>query len=441
MRPRLGFGGVSGLSTLVSGSYIEMYPGEGEPERSFVGLDEPPSIIPDTPGRSFTLHASDLGSLVSGSEIAYRGVPVGEVEGYALDRRHHQIEIYAFIRSPYENLVHPESRFWNSGGVDVSVGVTGLHFRASSWQQLVSGGISFDTPDGVLAHPPSDAGSVFRLYDNSDDAQQDPRGPTLVYRINFTGAAAGAVGPGTSVQMLGATVGQVTDAHLQYDDGAERMLTSVTLQIDPSRIEIVHQRAGVGGDDVVSGFRDRLARLVAHGLRAHVTTANLLTGIKVVALDLVPDAPPAHIEQVDGYAQLPGGGSTEIADILASVMSVLHHLDALTTGPALGHAIGELDRTLSNLDRIAAELQPQIKPLIDSLHATSDAAQQTLQEAQHMLGSGAAGKSDLPRLIRELTEAARSIRDLTDYLDQHPEALIRGRRGNDSRANDKAGNP
>ena len=439
VRPRLGFGGVSGLSTLVSGSYIEMYPGEGEPERNFVGLDEPPAIIPDTPGRSFTLHAGDLGSLVSGSQIAYRGVPVGEVEGYALDRQHHQIEIYAFIRSPYENLVHPETRFWNSGGVDVSVGVTGLRFRASSWQQLVSGGISFDTPDATLAHPPSDAGSVFRLYDNADDAQQDPRGPTLVYRVNFTGTAAGAVGPGTTVQMLGSAIGQVTSAHLQYDDTAQRMLTSVTLQIDPSRIEIVHRRAEAGSgagagagaaDDPAEGFRARLEKLVAHGLRAHVTTANFLTGIKVIALDLVPDAPPAHIEQVDGYAQLPSGGSTDIADILASVKNVLHHIDALTTGPALAHAIGELDRTLGNLDRISAEVEPQIKPLLDSLRATSDAAQQTLQEAHHMLGSGAAGDSDLPRLIRELTEASRSIRDLTDYLDQHPEALLRGRHAN-----------
>jgi paraquat-inducible protein B len=441
VRPRLGFGGVSGLSTLVSGSYIEMYPGDGEPERSFVGLDEPPSIIPDTPGRSFTLHAGDLGSLVSGSQISYRGVPVGEVEGYALDRQHHQIEIYAFIRSPYENLVHPESRFWNSGGVDVSVGVTGLRFRASSWQQLVSGGISFDTPDATLAHAPSDAGSVFRLYDSADDAQQDPRGPTLVYRINFTGTAAGGVGPGTTVQMLGAAVGQVTSAHLQYDDAAQRMLTSVTLQIDPSRVEIVHRRAGAqgaaaagagagAGDDTSEGFRVRLEKLVAHGLRGHVTTANFLTGIKVIALDLVRDAPPAHIEQVDGYAQLPSGGSTDIADILASVKSVLHHIDGLTTGPALTHAIGELDRTLGNLDRISADVEPQIKPLMDSLRATSDAAQQTLQEAHHMLGSGAAGESDLPRLIHELTEAARSIRDLTDYLDQHPEALLRGRHAN-----------
>jgi paraquat-inducible protein B len=430
VRPRVGFGGISGLSTLVSGSYIEMYPAEGDPERAFVGLDEPPSIIPDTPGRSFTLHSNDLGSLVSGSQISYRGVPVGEVEGFALDRQHHQIEVYAFIRSPYENLIHTETRFWNSGGVDVSVGVTGLRFRASSWQQLVSGGISFDTPDPALLKPSSDAGSVFRLYDNQGDANQDPHGPTVVYRVNFTGAAAGSVGPGTSVQLLGAAVGQVTEARLQYDDQAQLMLTSVTLQIDPSKIEIVHARKDAATDPSAA-FSARLEKLVAHGLRAQVTTANFLTGIKVISLDMVKDAPPARIEQVDGVAQLPTGSSTDIADILASVKSIVHHIDTVTAGPELGHAVKELDRTLTNLDHITTDVQPQIKPLIDSLRETAEAAQRTLQAANHMLGTSASSGTDLPRLIRELTEAARSIRALTDYLDQHPEALLRGRKGDD----------
>ena len=430
VRPRVGFGGISGLSTLVSGSYIEMFPGNGAPERNFVGLDEPPALIPDTPGRSFTLRAGDLGSLVGGSRISYRGVPVGEVEGFALDRQHHQIEVYAFIRSPYESLVHPESRFWNSGGVDVSVGVQGLRFRASSWQQLVSGGISFDTPDAALVRASSDPGSVFRLYDNEADAEQDPRGPTLVYRVDFTGAAAGGVGPGTTVQLLGSGIGQVTEARLQYDDATESMLTRVTLQIDPSRIEVVHRRAGAATDPLAA-FGARLEKLVARGLRARLTTANFVTGIKVISLDMVRDAPPARIEQMDGYAQLPTGRSTDLADILATVKSMVHHVDAVTAGPELGHAIKELDRTLTNLDRLTAEIQPQIKPLIDSLRETADAAQRTLQAANSMLGSSVSSGTDLPRLIRELTEAARSIRALTDYLDQHPEALIRGRKGDD----------
>jgi paraquat-inducible protein B len=430
VRPRVGFGGISGLSTLVSGAYIEMYPGDGDAERDFIGIDDPPAIIPDTPGRSFTLRAGDLGSLVGGSQISYRGVPVGEVEGFALDREHHQIEIYAFIRAPYESLVHPESRFWNSGGVDVSVGVQGLRFRASTWQQLVSGGIAFDTPDDALPKAPSDGGSVFRLYDKQSDALQDPREPTRAYRVDFTGAAAGGVGPGTTVQLLGAGVGQVTAAHLQYDDTTQSMLTSVMLQIDPSRIEIVHPRKGAPTDPAAA-FHARLEKLVARGLRAQVTTASFLTGIKVISLDIVRDAPPAHIRQMDGYAQLPTGSSTDIADILANVKSIVHHVDTVTAGPELGHAIKELDRTLTSIDNLTAEIQPRITPLLDSLRETADAAQRTLKAANHMLGTSASSGTDLPRLIRELTEAARSIRALTDYLDQHPEALIRGRKGDD----------
>jgi paraquat-inducible protein B len=109
----------------------------------------------------------------------------------------------------------------------------------------------------------------------------------------------------------------------------------------------------------------------------------------------------------------------------------VHHIDTVTAGPELGHAIKELDRTLTNLDHISADVQPQIKPLIDGLRDTADAAQQTLQAARHMLGTSASSGTDLPRLLRELTEAARSIRALTDYLEQHPEALIRGRKGDD----------
>jgi paraquat-inducible protein B len=83
--PHLGVEGISGLSTIVSGAYIEMYPGNGhEPRRHFVGLDSPPIVPPGTPGRSFILHAPDLSSLTRGSPVTYRGVDVGVVSKYEL---------------------------------------------------------------------------------------------------------------------------------------------------------------------------------------------------------------------------------------------------------------------------------------------------------------------------------------------------------------------
>src|ERR1039458_2028196 len=284
VRPRVGIGGISGLSTLVSGSYIEMYPGNGKPQRSFVGIDEPAALTPNMPGRSFTLRTDDLGSLTGGSPISYRGVPVGEVEGFQLDASGKQINIYAFIRAPYEQFVTSQTRFWNSGGIDVAVGVQGLRFRASSWQQLISGGVSFDTPDAALNTNESEARHA---------------------------------------------------AHLQFDDASQSLITRVTLEIDPTRVEIVHRRADAAGDPAAA-LSARLEKLVARGLRAHLVAANFLTGAKVVSLDMVHDAPPARIEQVDGFAELPTTSATDISAILASVQSVLHHIDAAAAGPELG---------------------------------------------------------------------------------------------------------
>jgi paraquat-inducible protein B len=433
VRPRVGIGGISGLSTLVSGSYIEMYPGSANTpaQRSFVGLDDPPALTPDMPGRSVVLHTNDLGSLTAGSPLNYRGIPVGEVEGYQLDASGKQINVYAFVRSPFEKYVTSQTRFWNSGGIDLAVGVQGLRFRASSWQQLISGGVSFDTPDNALNATESPAGTAFRLYESQYDAQRDPHDATLLYRVSFPGGV-GEIGPGTSVQLQGADIGQITESHLQYDDESESIITRAIVQIDPSHIEIVHRRNGRGldgGSDPVGALGARIEKLVAKGLRAHLVSANFLTNSKVVSLDIVPEAPPAHIRQVDGMAELPSTATTDIATILASVQSILKHVDKATAGPALGHAITELDRTLTHLDQVTGEIEPQIKPIMQSLRDTAEAAQRTLQSANNVLGTSAASGADLPRLIRELTDSARSLRDLADYLGRHPESLLRGRKG------------
>jgi paraquat-inducible protein B len=428
VRPRVGIGGISGLSTLVSGAYIEMYPGDGPSERNFVGLDEPPTLQPDAPGHTFTLRAADLGQVVEGSPVDYRGVPVGEVEGFALDPTSKQIEIYAFVRAPYEHLVHPETRFWNSGGVDVSIGPQGLRFRAESWQQLLSGGVSFDTPDTALdGSTPSPEGSVFRLYANQSDAYEDPRGPTVVYRAIFRGTS-GNLGPGSAVELQGVEVGQVISAQLQYDDVTQSPRLLATLQIDPNRIQIVHQ-SGDSNAAPTDALRARIAKLVSRGLRAQLTTASFITGNKVVSLDIVKDAPAERVQLVDGLPQLPSVSGSDLTEILENVKSVLHHIDAATEGPELGHAIKELDRTLSNLDQVTHELQPEIKPLLESLRETANATQDTLQTADRMLGGRASSDGDLAHLLRELTDAARSLRALTDYLDRHPESLLRGRQG------------
>jgi paraquat-inducible protein B len=424
--PHVGVGGISGLSTIVSGSYIEMYPGrDGTAQRSFVALDEPPILPPDSHGRFFTLESTDLGSLTRGSPISYHGVSVGEVEGYLLADNGSHVTVTAFIRSPWDDLVHPETRFWNAGGVDVSLGAQGVRVRANSWQQLLSGGVAFETSTAVLAKPPSPADADFPLYDNRESALRAPRGLEIVYAAAFEGNQRG-VEPGISVELQGDEVGEVKEAHLKYDERRHTLVTQVSVDPDRVKIEGLPNPPGVDSREVVGGW---LKTLVTRGMRAQVASASFLTGQKLIGLEMSPNAPPARIEQVGKNLEFPATSSGDLTEILQSVRGVLKNLDRATSGPQLGHALQSLDQTLTRLDSITRDVEPDIKGLVKSLRDTADAAQGTLTSVQGMMGgnSNNPANTDLPKLMRELEDAARSVRVLADYLDRHPESLLRGR--------------
>jgi len=187
----------------------------------------------------------------------------------------------------------------------------------------------------------------------------------------------------------------------------------------------------VAGADPRAVVGEWLQTLVAHGLRAQVAQISFFTGQKIIALDTTPNAPPAHIQQVGQNLEFPTVSSGDLAEIMQSLRGVLQNLDRATSGPQLGHALQSLDRTLTRLDNITHDVEPDIKSLIKSLRDTSDAAQGTLSAVQGMMGNNANNPAnmDLPKLMRELADAARSVRVLADYLDRHPESLLRGRKG------------
>jgi paraquat-inducible protein B len=428
--PRVGVGGISGLSTLVSGSYIEMYPGKpGEPRRDFVGLEEPPVLPPDTRGRSFTLLSSDLGSLTRGSPISFQGVNVGEVEDYKLRPGNKGVTITAFIRSPFDELVHPETRFWNAGGVDLSFGPQGLRIRANSWEQLLAGGVAFETPEETLSGTSSASGSVFGLYDNRRAAERAPQGATLVYTADFAGNQRG-LDTGTPVELQGVEVGEVTEAHLRYDDQHHTLVTRTTFYVDPHRVQIMNMPAAANSDRQET-VRQWIEKLVDDGLRAQVSSASFLTGFKLIGLEMDPGAPRAHLEHEGNLVKMPSTAGGDLTAVLQNLQNVLKNIDRATSGPQLGHALQSLDDTLTRLDKVTQEVEPDIKSLIKSLRDVADSAQNTLNTVQGLMGNTAPTGTDLPRLMRELTEAARSVRGLADYLDRHPEALLRGRKGDD----------
>jgi len=157
VRPRLGLSGVSGLSTLVSGAYIGVdAPAETTADgkrvtkadrTEFVGLESPPEVTHDRPGKRFSLKADNLGSLDVGSPVYYRRISVGQVIGYQLDSSGKSVNIQVFIDAPNDKFVTTSTHFWNASGVDFTVNADGLKVRTQSLLSVAVGGIAFEDMD------------------------------------------------------------------------------------------------------------------------------------------------------------------------------------------------------------------------------------------------------------------------------------------------------
>ena len=425
VRPRLGVGGVSGLGTLFSGVYIEMEPGQGRRTETFKGLEEPPVLPPSGEGKTFVLRAKSLGSLSRGSPVYYRGVSVGEVLGATLAQDAHSVAVNVFVHAPHDQLVRPETRFWNASGIEVSTGGAGFRARAESLQAVILGGIAFDTRTEGESDAPSQKDSEFELYPDKDTAQNTPYGPQVTYRVHFGGSVRG-VDVGTPVELLGIRVGRVTDVRLEGEAG--RIRVPVTLTLEPERVLLHQGELPTEGQQLQQSTDSQMALLVARGLRAELQSGSLLTGNKVVALAFHPHAPKARLAFGGPYPEIPTIPGSGIDDISESATRLLADARTLVQGANQVIRSPELAGTLKNLDLLTREASTHIGPTMERLQGASAQLEKTLSATSGLLGSSTTGAGELPRALRDLREASRSVRLLTDYLERHPEALMQGKR-------------
>ncbi len=189
VKPRVTLAGITGLETLVSGNYIAVSPGDGEPARKFTALSEEPPLPDSTPGLHITLKAERLGSLNRDSPVFYKQIQVGRVKSYQLAEDLSTVEIKIFIEPAYAHLVRKHTRFWNASGIMIDASLGGVKLRTESLASIVAGGIAFATPENRQDSPPTDPRLPFRLYDSFEAAQT---GIKVVLELNdFEGLQAG----------------------------------------------------------------------------------------------------------------------------------------------------------------------------------------------------------------------------------------------------------
>ena len=155
VRPRIAGGSVSGLTTLLSGSYIGVDVGKSQTDKNdFVGLETPPVVTRDLPGRQFVLHGDDVGSLDIGSPVFFRRIEVGQVVAFELNKDGKGVTLKVFINAPYDQYVTTGTQFWHASGLDFTLDASGIRVDTQSLSSLLVGGIAFQAPpDASLAEP------------------------------------------------------------------------------------------------------------------------------------------------------------------------------------------------------------------------------------------------------------------------------------------------
>jgi len=431
VEPRISLSGVSGLGTLLSGNYIGFATGVSKKSnRRYTGLEVAP-VISDQPGREFRLTADAVGSLGVGSPVYFRRILVGQVTAFELAPDGQSINLKLFVNSPYDKFVNAESRFWNASGVDISLSANGFDVRTESLAALIGGGVAFETPPFASVGGPAAEGTDFTLYPDRTLAMKQPEAIARKFVLYFDESLRG-LSVGAPVLMLGMPAGEVVTVGLEADPKAPRPRGRVEIVAYPERL--MARVSGPGAADaatIAKGNKSRVAyfnRLIdQQGLRAQLQSGNLLTGERFVALDFFPDAPKVTVDWNVEQPVMPTIPSA-LPGFEAKLGSIMEKLDSIPY-----KAIGEdFKTTLETVNQLLAHWDKDLTPeLKDALVAFRDAmtkADRLMDNANtNLTGPDAPTQQALRDALQEVSRAARSFRDLTDYLERHPDALIRGK--------------
>lgn len=425
VRVRADLGGISGFKTLVTGTYIGVNLGQSKTSaRTFVGLEKPPSVTSDQKGRRFVLKTGDLGSLNIGSPVYFRRIPVGRVVSFELDEDGKGVSIGAFVAEPYDRFVTADARFWNASGIDLSLDSAGLKLNTQSLVTLLAGGVAFQRLSDEVPGAPAAADASFILHPNQAAALTPQDASVLPVRMRFLESTRG-LAVDAQVDFKGVDLGRITGVELSFDAARQRFVSEVSADLHPQRLGRAYRELVADGAQGAPDPGALFGQLIQRGLRAQLRAGNLITGQLYIALDFPAKTRPATVDPLLRPLQIPTEPASldQIQTRISDIVARIDQIPFAEIGNRLRDALAAADALLRQLD---AEVAPAATASLREARSTLDAARQTLAAPD------APVQQDLHRTLEEVDRAARSLRELSDYLQRHPESLIRGRGDGDA---------
>ncbi|WP_426162311.1 intermembrane transport protein PqiB [Pseudoduganella sp. R-34] len=418
VKPRIGVSGVSGLGTLLSGAYIGVDAGKSkDSSHEFTGLEKVPQVAGDQKGTHYTLHGESLGSIDAGSPVFYRRIPVGQVISYELENNGQGVAIRVFVNAPYDQYVGKSTRWWHASGVDLQLDSGGFKLNTQSVAAMLVGGIGFESVTGRKPDTVAAAGTEFPLAADQARAMREQDGAPITTVFYFNQSLRG-LSPGAPVDFRGIVLGEVRSVGVEFDPVKKDFRMPVTVDMYPGRL-------GRRFQETVTDEKDRnagplvLERMVSHGLRGQLRTGNLLTGQLYIALDFFPNAAQVKLDMNAYPVEVPTVPNA-LDELQAQIASIARKLDKVPFDQ-IGNNLRDSLKSADNLfKKVDSQLVPELQSTLGEARQTFGAAQQVLQQDSPV-------QSDLRSALQQLTQTLQSLNELSDYLQRHPEALIRAK--------------
>lgn len=352
VQPEVSARGVSGLDTVLSGSYIQgsWDTDIGTPQNTFIGKENAPLAPPDKKGIVIRLRAEQGGRIQDGAPVVYRGVTVGEIDTPKLALDGTGVTAHAFINAPYDKLVNSNSRFWGSGGFSVAVGPSGLSLNVANLASIIQGGVTFESV--VTGGRAIETGHMFTVFTDKETAEKSVFEEVNVEALTYSTIFAGAVGGlemGAAVVLGGVNVGQVTDigAYIDRDnnDGGDVMLR-VDFALQPRRL-------GLENDPEGNNLRDFISEAIAGGMHAQLANESLISSALRIELQTDPDTDqsPGALDTGSGPYPIIPSLPVDLNDLSASAEGILDRVAALPIEELIANAVnivGGIDRLINS---------------------------------------------------------------------------------------------
>jgi paraquat-inducible protein B len=416
VQAKLGLGQVQGLDTLLSGVYIVMDPQKGnEAIKDFKGLDQMPVVNAGDKGKSFFLKANNIGSLDVGTPIYYKKLKAGSIASYKLDDDGKSITIEVFIRAPFDKLVTEKTKFYNASGISMSLNANGIELDTESLVSVMMGGLAFDNFDIQGDSKVAKKGQIFKLYANKKAALQPTYKRELYFWVYFDESIRG-LSIGAPVEFRGVKLGEVVSFALVGDSDSAEFKIPILIKIEPERFIITGDSEGKGDKVSLPVFE----KLLKKGFRAQLQSGNLLTGEVFVSLDMYKDVPYIEPKKENGYYIIPTIPAT-MQTLKADIQTLLGRISKIPF-----EQIGQDIEVL--LDGVHKETMPKVNDSVDNLNVLIKSTDKMMKSAKKTyLDENAQINKKILRLIDEMSRTTKSIRHLSDYLERHPESLIKGK--------------